>query len=184
MSSSEQNIPLVPSQPIPPITHVFTQREIELIQSVMIVTPSGFLKGCNSGFDMNIRLLGMAALALSDFNTTNPCTNFTVQNYPPAIRSLLVLGTQAYMMLMMMAGFALIDINYNDNGFSLSVDRASKISAAYEKILAMWEKQVRNYKNCLMMHNGGQGLGTPRFQSNIGRFIGMLGDGAFGWNVP
>jgi len=88
------------------------------------------------------------------------------------------------MMLMMMAGFSLIDINYNDNGFSLSVDRATKISAAADKIKEQWEKQIINFKHCLLLHNGGMGLGTPRYQSNIGRFIGMLGNGAFGWGIP
>jgi hypothetical protein len=174
----------VPTQPVAAPTHVFTPRELEFIQATMAITPTGFLKGCSPGFDMNIRLLGMAYLGLSDFNTTNPCTHYTINNYPPELKYLLVLGTQTYMMLMMQAGFALIDINYNDNGFSLSIDRASKIAAAYDKVKEMWEKQIRNYKNCLMLHNGGEGLGTPRFQSNISRTIGILGGGAYGWNIP
>ncbi len=182
MGTPEQ--PSVPSFPVPTFTHTFTQAELDLIQAIMVVTPTGFLKGCNPGFDMNYRLLGMAALALTDFNVTNPCTGYTFQNYPPNIKYMLVLGTQVFTMAMMQAGFALIDINYNDNGFSLSVDRSAKIAAAYEKLKELWKEQVRNYKNCYMLHNGGVGLGTPRFQSNIGRFIGMLGDGAFGWNIP
>ena len=152
---------------------------------MMVITPSGFMKGCNSsGFDTNIRLLGMACLALTDLNLTPPCTQYTLNTIPPQLQCLITLGAQYYMMLMMMAGFSLIDINYNDNGFSLSVDRATKISAAADKIKEQWEKQIINFKHCLLLHNGGMGLGTPRYQSNIGRFIGMLGNGAFGWGIP
>jgi hypothetical protein len=187
MSSGPGETPQsVPFQPIPPITHVFTPTEIAFIQNMMVTTPSGFMKGCGQagGFDMSIRLLGMACLALTDINLTPPCTQYTLNTLPPQLQCLITLGSQYYMMLMMMAGFSLIDINYNDNGFSLSVDRAAKISAAADKIKEQWEKQIMNFKHCLLLHNGGVGLGTPRYQSNIGRFIGMLGNGAFGWGIP
>lgn len=185
MSSNGANMPAdVPSQVIPPIVHKFTPREIEFIQAVMTVSPTGFFKGCTPGFDLSYRVLGVAAFALMDFNVTNPCTNYTLENFPKEIKPMLVLGSQVFMLAMAQAGFALIDINYNDNGFSLSVDRSAKIRAAYDTLKELWKEQIRNYKNCFMMHNGGVGLGTPRFQSNIGRFIGMLGGGAFGWNIP
>lgn len=174
-----------PQQPIPPLLHTFTPKEVQFIQGLMAVTPTGYLQGCTPGFDTNIRLLGMGALALSDLNLTPPCTQYNYENLPPQLRSLLVLGTQTYMMLMFMSGFALIDITYSDNGFSMTIDRSAKISAAYDKMLAMWEKQLQNYKHCVLLHNGGIGLGTPRFQSSFSRMMGMLSSGsAYNWGMP
>jgi hypothetical protein len=174
-----------PHQPIPPLVHTFTPKEVEFIQKLMTVTPTGFLQGCTPGFDTNIRLLGMGSLALSDLNLMPPCTQYNFETLPPQLHYLLILGTQAYMMLMFQAGFSLVDISYSDNGFSLTIDRAGKVASAYEKVLAMWERQLLNYKHCLLLKNGGVGLGTPRFQSNLSRMIGMLtSGGAFGWGMP
>ena len=171
-------------QPIPPITHVFTPKEIGFIQHMMVTTPKGFLVGTHPGFDTNIRVLGMGALAFTDLNLTMPVTQYSFQNLPPQLNSLITLGAQYYMMLMMQAGYSLIDINYNDNGFTMSIDRSVKIRDAAVPIKEQWEKMILNYKRALMLSNGGVGLGTPRYQSNMSRFLGMLGGGAFGWNIP
>lgn len=175
-----------PHQPIPPVTHAFTPTEIEFIQQMMLVTPSGYLQGCTPGtYDTNMRLLGMVAFALTELNLTAPCTHYRLETLPPDLKPLLILGAQSNMMLMFMAGFALIDINYSDNGFTLTIDRSAKISAAYDKVYERWQDQIRKFKNCLLLHNGGMGLGTPRFQSNFSRMMGMLtSGGAYGWGMP
>ena len=71
----------VPHQPIPRPQHNFTQPEIYFIEEMLKTTPSGFLRGCPPGFDTNIRLLGVGAMALAQFNLTMPQSYFNFNNF-------------------------------------------------------------------------------------------------------
>jgi hypothetical protein len=175
----------VPTAPIGVEQRAFTASELSFIQDLMAVTPSSFLSGCNPGFDQKIRLLGITQLALQDINNYPPCTSYTLEGLPAGQRSLLIFGTQLYIMLMEQMRFSLIDISYSDGGLSINLDRVGKIGAAYDKMLAQWNMMLSNFKKCVLLQQGGVGLGTPRFQSNLSRFISMLGSGsAFGFNIP
>lgn len=172
----------VPTVPIGIAPRSFSPKELLFIQDLMAITPKSFLVGCNPGFDQKIRLLGIAALALNDLNNAMPITRYTFDTFPDSQKYLLIFGTQNYLMLMEQMRFSLIDISYSDGGLSLSVDRVSKIGAVHEKFAKNWENMVLTYKRGLAMSMGGMGLGTPRFQSNMGRLIaGMSGGSAFGW---
>ncbi len=164
-------------------SRTYSVRDQLFIQMTRSIVPESFLKGCNGGFDQDIRLLGMAALALVDFNQHPPCENFTMENFPLNLFPLLELGTGVYIQLFTQMKYSLIDISYNDNGLSIAVDRVGKTGQSYTNLNEKWEEILTNYKKC-QISKLGLGLGTPRFQSNLSRFIGMLGNGAFGWNIP
>jgi len=174
----------VPTVPVSVGSRTFTPKELELIECIMTITPKAFLEGCNPGFDQKIRLLGIAQLALMDLNTMPPCTHYTLNTIPDMLKPLLCFGTQVYIMLMEQMRFSLIDLSYSDGGLSINLDRVSKIGAAYDKMLVLWTRQLENYKKCVLVSTRGAGLGTPRYQGNLSRMISMLGDGAFGWNIP
>lgn len=176
--------PPVPTAPIGAINKAFTPVELALVQDLMAITPKGFLEGCNPGFDQKIRLLGVAALALQDINNMPPETRFTFNTLPDYQRQLLLFGTQVYLMLFEQMRFSLIDISYSDGGLSITLDRVGKIGNAFDKTKTQYEKMLTNFKMNLLVQSGGVGLGTPRYQSNLSRFISMLGNGAYGWNIP
>ncbi len=166
-----------------PLTKTYTLREQEMLGLVRQVVPKSFIKGCENGFDQDIRLLGMVALALQDFNTYAPCTNFTLNNFPKDKLNLLILGTSMYLDLFTQMRFTLIDISYSDGGLSVNLDRVGKININLTAMEKTWLRIVDQCKKCMLI-SFSAGLGTPRFQSNLSRFIGMLGNGAFGWNIP
>jgi len=174
----------VPTVPVEVGYRTFTPTELHFIQELMAVTPKSFLEGCNPGFDQKIRLLGIAALALEDLNNAPPKTGYNFNTFPQEHKALLVFGTQLYLMMFEQMRFSLIDLSYADGGLSISFDRVSKLGAVYDKMKVQWDMMVGNYKKNLLVSMGGAGLGTSRYQSNLSRMIGMLGNGAYGWNLP
>jgi len=164
-------------------TKVYTEKEQRFLQMLRAITPQAFTKNCANGFDQDIRLLGLAALALEDLNHMPPCENYTFNTLPESLFTLLIMGTEVYIALFTQMRYSLIDISYSDGGLSVNLDRVGKINTSWTNLEKTWLRILENYKKCLLLR-GGIGLGTPRFQSNLSRFIGMLGNGAFGWNIP
>ena len=162
----------------------FTPSEKMCLDHIKAITPKGFLEGCEPGFDTDIRLLGMAALALQDYNSMPPCENYTFRNLPAGLCTSIAMGTQYYLALMKQMEMSLIDISYSDNGLSISFNRVTNLGAAILNLEKPWLRMIENRKKCLIVGMGGVGLATPRFQSNLSRFIGLLGNGAYGWNIP
>ncbi len=164
----------------------FTPREKAFLDQLKRVVPKPFLNSCDDPNERDFKLLGIAQLALGDYANMPPCEHgLTFNNMPPDLASLIIMGTNYYIMMFRQAEFSLIDISYSDNGLSVNLDRVGKIGQAMEAFEKMWLRQIQNRKNCLLLSNGGQGLRTARYQSNFSRFVGMLGTGgAFGWNVP
>lgn len=162
----------------------FTPSEKNCLDQIKAITPKGFLEGCEPGFDTDIRLLGMAALALQDYNSMPPCENYTFGNLPAGLCTSIAMGTQYYLALMKQMEMSLIDISYNDNGLSITFNRVTNLGAAITNLEKPWLRMIENRKKCVIVGMGGVGLATPRFQSNLSRFIGLLGNGAYGWNIP
>ena len=162
----------------------FTPSEKNCLDQIKAITPKGFLEGCEPGFDTDIRLLGMAALALQDYNSMPPCENYTFGNLPAGLCTSIAMGTQYYLALMKQMEMSLIDISYNDNGLSITFNRVTNLGAAITNLEKPWLRMIENRKKCVIVGMGGVGLATPRFQSNLSRFIDLLGNGAYGWNIP
>jgi hypothetical protein len=165
---------------------VFTPQEKAFLDQLKRVVPKPFLNTCEDPNERDFKLLGIASLALGDYANMPPCEHgLTFNNLPPDLVSLIVLGTNYYIMMFRQAEFSLIDISYSDNGLSVNLDRVTKIGQVMDTFEKMWLRQIQNRKNCLLLSNGGFGLRTARYQSNFSRFVGMLGTGgAFGWNMP
>ncbi len=179
MSGLNPNLRITTNSP----QRMFTQQEAAIIERVRQITPKAFLRGCGEGFSTDIRLLGMFSLALIDYNSAPPREGLRSSNVPEDRIALLIYGTEMYIMQFMMAKYTLIDISYSDGGLSVNLDRVSKLKVAYDTFEKTWLRLLGQVKGGVLLAQGGVGLGTPRFQSNMSRFIGMLGDGAFGWGI-
>ena len=154
-----------------------------MVRLVRRITPKAFLQGIDEGFGMDYRLLGMAAIAVIMFNSELPATYYGLSSIPDQYMDLIAWGTERQCVCFMAAKYSLIDVSYSDMGFSINVDRVSKLEAVSDKILVDWMKAVVGQKNALMLRSS-SALVTPRFQSFMNRALSMLGDGAFGWNMP
>ena len=76
------------------------------------------------------------------------------------------------------------DFDYTDNGLSVRVDQVGKIGQGMVNMKDSFQHQVENFKKTQIFDIGGAGLGTPRFQSQIGQFLKIALGSAFTWNSP
>lgn len=163
----------------------FTPQQKAFLTQLIRVTPKPFLNTVEDADDRAWRLLGIAELALSDYNNIPPFEGFTINSLPPIMVPIIIMGTQYWIMAFRRAEFSLIDISYSDNGLSVNLDRTTKIGQALETIEKMYLKVYENRKKVVLLANGGLGLETLRYNSNFSKFTAMLGTGgAFGWNMP
>ena len=163
---------------------ILTPSQQRIIDKLVAVIPASFLASTPPGMARNIRLLGLVGLALSDINNAHPRTGYSFDSFPSNQYDFLVMATMMWTLLFEQARYSLADISYSENGYSITLDRTSKIGASITNFKLMYDTQLTNFKNGLMLQFGGAGLSTPRFKSNLSRFISILGNGAFGWNIP
>lgn len=161
----------------------FTPVELRLIDEIKAVTPKGYVEGIPNSFDVDIRLLGVASQSLSDYNDTQPEEQWKVSQHPPSLTPLIAFGAQIYMALFRQMELALVDINYNDNGLSISWNRTNNLNTVIGNLKPIWERRIQSRKMGVLVAAGGIGLRTPRYQGALARIISCLGDGAYGWGV-
>jgi len=132
------------------------------------------------------KILAYAQLILAEINSFPPLTGFTINDVPgnPILSQLLYFGISLMTELFLQARATLEDFQYNDNGLSLNVDQVGKISQSYTNMLEFYRNMILNYKKTQIFAVGAVGLGTPRYQSQIGQFLKISLGSAFSWNAP
>lgn len=165
-------------------TRSYTANEQKILAQLKSTTPISFLRNFNETNDLDLRLLALAETALSDINNQTPVTNFTFDTLPRNYYAVLTMGFQVWIMLFMQMRWSLIDLSYSDSGLSIQVSRVEKIGTVLKSVEDRYQKLLDNVKKGLLLQQSGVVLTSPRFQSNLSRMIGMLGDGAMGWGIP
>lgn len=162
-----------------------TPQQASFLTQLKRIVPKPFLNTCDDPDERDEKLLGIAYLALADYNNMPPFEGYTINSLPPDLTQIIIMGTNYWIMALRREEFSLIDISYSDNGLSVNLDRVTKIGQALEGIEKMYLRVLQNRKNVVLLQGGGFGLRTARYQSNFSRFVGMLGTGgAFGWGMP
>lgn len=154
----------------------FTEREQILLDKVKLMIPADFVAG-----ESDEKILGFVDMVINDMNWWLPMTNYNVGNYPTGWTMTIVLGCAYFAQLFKQMEATLQDFNYSDNGLSVQVDQVGKINTALERILKAYAQQVEYMKKSMLTQMGA-GLGTPRFQSQIGQFIKIALGSSFSWN--
>lgn len=165
------NITTLNGQVVPgaPLNPSFTAAEQEVIQQSRKLMPEIFSRNTP-----DFKILAYANLILAEINSFPPLTGFTVQDVVsnPILAQILYFGISLMTELFLQARATLEDFQYNDNGLSLNVDQVGKISQSYANLLAFYQQMILNYKKTLIFSQvGAVGLGTPRYQSQIGQFL-------------
>ena len=149
------------------------------------------IKGCKelmpAGFLVNVgdaRIAAFIDLVIGDANLFPPLTNYTIDNLPLRMEPIVKFGTQIFSMLFLQQTYALQDFGWSDGGLSLTLDRVQKIDVPYKNSIEMYKNMVLNAKKYEIVSMGGKGLGTPRYQSQIGGFLKICLGSAFTWNQP
>lgn len=160
---------------------VFTSAEQQIIQQTRLLLPEVFSRNAP-----DFKILAFAGVVLSDINFMPPLTGFTFNEVvtQPDLANLLYFGITVMSDMFFQMRASLEDFNYNDNGLSLNIDQTSKIGQSYVNMLQFYDKMKINFKKTQIFAVGASGLGTPRYQSQIGQFLKIALGSAFSWNVP
>ena len=157
----------------------FTPKQVCIIQKSRQLMPDNFSANTNDA-----KILAYAEVILADINLFPPLTGFTTETVPDNLLPVLHFGINIFSAMFLQQRATLEDFDYNDNGLSVRVDQVSKIDVSYRNILTFYKDMVTNFKKNQIFAVGGRGLGTPRFQSQIGQFLKIALGSAFTWNSP
>jgi hypothetical protein len=159
----------------------FSTAEQEVISQSRKLMPEIFSRNTQ-----DYQILAFANLILADINLMPPLTNFTIDSVVtnPNLANLLYFGISLFADLFFQQRATLEDFQYNDNGISLNITQVEKINQSYVNMLQFFNTMKTNFKKTQIFVVGAQGLGTPRFQSQIGQFLKISLGSAFSWNTP
>jgi len=125
-------------------------------------------------FSVNVgdeRLLAFAELIIADINIWPPLQGYTTDTMDPVALPLVFFGISLMAELFFGMGATLQDFNYNDNGIALNIDQTGKISQMHQNMLEFYRQMITNYKKTQIFKQGAFGIGSPRYQSQIGQFL-------------
>jgi len=157
----------------------FTTRQLEIIQRARRLLPDNFSRYTNDE-----KVLAYAEVILADINLFPPLTGYTTEDLPDSLLPVLDFGITVMTELFLQARATLQDFSYNDNGLSISIQQVPNLDVSYKNMLELYRNMITNYKKTEVFRVGGKGLGTPRFQSQIGQFLKISLGSSFTWNSP
>jgi hypothetical protein len=164
-----------------PFAGQFTSAEQQVIQQSRLLMPEIFSRN-----SPDFKILAFAGVVLADINQWPPYGNLTFDSIvnDPNVANLVYFGISVMAEMFFCMRASLEDFQYNDNGLSLNVDQVGKINSAIANMLAFYRTMIQNYKKNQILVAQVQGLGTPRYQSQIGQFLKIALGSAFTWNSP
>ncbi len=157
----------------------FTPKQQDIITKTRTLLPENW-----SANLQDEKILAYAEVVLSDINVFPPLQNFTTETVPDNLLPILYFGISLFAELFMQCRLSLEEFQYNDNGLSVSTNFVANIGASYQNLLETYRHMITNYKKTQIFNVGGKGLGTPRYQSQVGQFLKIALGSAFTWNQP
>jgi hypothetical protein len=135
-----------------------TPKEKRLVQYITGWIPDIFKKDITE-FDISLAL----KLALNHFNIYPPETNFNLASFPRSYEQYLIMGAQINLALLKYLKVSIRDFSYSDMGFSINIDRGTKIGKAAEDLNNIYNGTIERAK-WNFIH---QGLGMGSIPLNI-----------------
>lgn len=156
-----------------------SERVERLILESKILMPPAFVMNCGDE-----RINAFLEMVLGDINLWLPVTDYSLEDCPHRWEPILKWGTQMFSLLFMQATYTLQDFGWSDGGLSISLDRVPKIDQSYKNVLELYKTMVLNAKKAEMLRVSGKGLGSPRYQSQLGQFLKICMGASFSWGSP
>ena len=146
-----------------------TPREKRLVDYVMDWVPE-ILKPDLSEESISLSF----RMAINSFNVHPPETNFTIDNFPANYEQYLIMGAQINLAMLKFLKLGIRDFSYGDMGFSLNIDRGTKIAKAAEDIGKTYFQTIAMVKWNFISQ--GVGLGSIPLPVSVGASLnrGML----------
>jgi hypothetical protein len=136
-------------------------REKRLVSYIISWLPDMYQKEITD-FDINIAL----RLSLNHFNIYPPETNFTMSSFPANYEQYLITGAQINLAFLKYLKISIRDFGYSDMGFSINIDRGTKIGKVAGELEAIYNATIERAKWNFI--NQGLGLGSVPLPVGIG----------------
>ena len=154
-----------------------SRKELEIVRDSIQLMPERFRATANEA-----RVLQFLEIVVADINAIPPAENMTVETLPEPLIPIVRFGSSVYAAVFQQLRATLDDFTWSDQGITVAVDQTSKITAALANMTKAYERMIINFKKTRVIAQGGQGLGTPRYQSQLGQFLKISLGSSFLWN--
>lgn len=150
-----------------------------IVDQIRVVLPEGFALGSTDA-----QLLGYVNIVLQDFNIWPVVTTFTTETIgtDPAALQIIIFGCCVFAAIFQQLNASIQDFTFSDQGFTVQVSQVEKIQSSITNMTAIYQNMIKAYKVNLICNQGPLGIGTPRYQSQLGQFLKIALGSAFTWN--
>ena len=161
-----------------PTGGLLSDKERALVRDAKNLMPERFRSTATDN-----RILQFIEIVVADINYFPPFTSFTVDGLPTPILPIVRFGASFYAQIFQQMCATLDDFDWTDQGVTVRIDQTAKINTSLPNITKTYERMIQNFKKTQIFAVGGRGLGTPRFQSQLGQFLKISLGSSFLWNT-
>jgi len=154
-----------------------TAKEKAIVRDSLALMPERFRATADEG-----RVLQFLEIVVADINAIPPSELHTIDTLPDQLVPIVRFGSSLYANIFHQMRATLDDFTWNDQGLSVAIDQTSKLSVSIANITHAYERMLVNYKKTRVIAQGGRGLGTPRYQSQLGQFLKIALGSSFLFN--
>lgn len=154
-----------------------TDKERALVRDSLVLWPERFRATADEA-----RCLQFLEIVVADINAIPPSEILTIDTLPDQLVPVVRFGSSLYASIFHQMRATLDDFTWNDQGLSVSIDQTSKLNTSIANTTKAYERMLTNYKKTRVIAQGGRGLGTPRYQSQLGQFLKIALGSSFLFN--
>ena len=160
-----------------PTGEVWSAKEIAIVRDSKALMPERFRATATDD-----RILQFVEIVIADVNAIPPAEYLTVDTLPDTLIPIIRFGCSLYAQIFHQMRATLDDFTWNDQGVSVAIDQTGKINSSLVNVTKAYERMLTNHKKTRVIAQGGRGLGTPRFQSQLGQFLKIALGSSFLFN--
>lgn len=160
-----------------PTDGVLTAKEMQIVKDSLNLMPERFRATADDS-----RVLQFIEIVVADINAIPPAEYLTVDTLPDTLVPIVRFGASLYAQLFHQMRATLDDFTWSDQGITVAIDQTSKLNASIANITKAYERMLVNHKKTRVIAQGGRGLATPRFQSQLGQFLKIALGSSFLFN--
>lgn len=154
-----------------------TDKEKAIVRDSLALMPERFRATADEG-----RVLQFLEIVVADINAIPPAEIHTIDTLPNELIPIIRFGGSLYANIFHQMRASLDDFTWSDQGLTVAIDQTSKVSVSIANVSKAYERMIINYKKTRVIAQGGRGLGTPRYQSQLGQFLKIALGSSFLFN--
>lgn len=160
-----------------PTGGIITLKERQLVRDSLNLWPERFRATADES-----RCLQFLEIVVADINAIPPAEFLTIDTMPDVLVPIVRFGSSLYAQIFHQMRATLDDFTWSDQGITVSIDQTSKLNTSISNATKAYERMLMNFKKTRVIAQGGRGLGTPRYQSQLGQFLKIALGSSFLFN--